>query len=280
MALGMAGGIQVIPVETALIIAGISLATTMSIFLFAKGWLKLIPILCGITVGYLASTAFGVVDFAPLFTALWVAVPNFVFPEWNLAAVLFIIPVAIAPAVEHFGDILTISSVTGKDYLKDPGIHRTLLGDGVATFVASMVGGPPNTTYSEVTGAVKLTGQYNPLVMTFGAVFAICFAFIGKIGAFLSTIPAPVMGGVMILLFGLIASLGIEQMIKNQIDLTVPKNLAILSVVLVSGIGGLFIPIGDFQLAGIGLAAIIGVTLNLIIPEPKKNDEPVTEVNF
>ena len=161
MALGMAGGIQVIPVETALIIAGISLATTMSIFLFAKGWLKLIPILCGITVGYLASTAFGVVDFAPLFTALWVAVPNFVFPEWNLAAVLFIIPVAIAPAVEHFGDILTISSVTGKDYLKDPGIHRTLLGDGVATFVASMVGGPPNTTYSEVTGAVKQTGQYN-----------------------------------------------------------------------------------------------------------------------
>ncbi|WFN34619.1 uracil-xanthine permease family protein [Methanogenium sp. S4BF] len=280
MALGMAGDTQVIPVETALIIAGISLVTTMVIFLFAKGWLKLIPILCGIAVGYIASIALGVVNFAPLSTAAWVAAPNFVFPEWNLAAVLFIIPVAIAPAIEHFGDILTISSVTGKDYLKDPGVHRTLLGDGVATFFASMVGGPPNTTYSEVTGAVKLTGHFNPLVMTFGAVFAICFAFIGKIGAFLSTIPGPVMGGVLILLFGLIASLGIEQMVKNQVDLTVPKNLAILAVVLVSGIGGLFIPIGDFQLAGIGLAAIIGVALNLIIPEPKKGEEPVVEVDF
>ena len=125
-----------------------------------------------------------------------------------------------------------------------------------------------------------MTGHFNPILMTFGAIFAICFAFIGKVGAFLSTIPGPVMGGVLILLFGLIASLGIEQMVKNQVDLTVPKNLAILAVVLVSGIGGLFIPIGDFQLAGIGLAAIIGVVLNLIIPEPKKGEEPVVEVDF
>lgn len=280
LAVGLSGDIQAIPVNTALIISGISLLTTMVIFLFAKGWLKIIPVLCGVTIGYMTSVVLGVVNFAPICTASWIVTPNFVFPEWNLAAILFIIPVAIAPAIEHFGDILTISSVTGKDYVKDPGIHRTLLGDGVATIFASLVGGPPNTTYSEVTGAVKLTGHFNPLLMTFGAFFAILFAFIGKVGAFLSTIPGPVMGGVLILLFGLIASLGIEQMVKNQIDLTVPKNLAILAVVLVSGIGGLFIPIGDFQLAGIGLAAIIGVVLHLIIPEPKKEEELAVEGDF
>jgi uracil permease len=280
LAVGLSGDIQAIPVNTALIISGISLLTTMVIFLFAKGWLKIIPVLCGVTIGYMTSVVLGVVNFAPICTASWIVTPNFVFPEWNLAAILFIIPVAIAPAIEHFGDILTISSVTGKDYVKDPGIHRTLLGDGVATIFASLVGGPPNTTYSEVTGAVKLTGHFNPLLMTFGAIFAIIFAFIGKVGAFLSTIPGPVMGGVLILLFGLIASLGIEQMVKNQIDLTVPKNLAILAVVLVSGIGGLFIPIGDFQLAGIGLAAIIGVVLHLIIPEPKKEEELAVEGDF
>ncbi|WP_281175350.1 solute carrier family 23 protein [Methanogenium cariaci] len=146
MAVGLAGDTQVVPVNTALIISGISLLTTMVIFLFAKGWLKLIPILCGIAVGYVVSVALGVVNFAPIAKATWLAVPQFVFPpEWNLAAVLFILPVAIAPAIEHFGDILTISSVTGKDYLKDPGVHRTLLGDGVATFVAALAGGPPPT---------------------------------------------------------------------------------------------------------------------------------------
>jgi len=143
-----------------------------------------------------------------------------------------------------------------------------MLGDGIATIFASFVGGPPNTTYSEVTGAVALTGAYSPVIMTIAAVFAIVFAFVGKIGAALQSIRAPVMGGVMILLFGLIASLGIKQLIVNRVDLAGRKNVVILSLVLVTGIGGLFVPIGEFELAGIGLAALIGVILNLLIPEP------------
>ncbi|WOF17099.1 uracil-xanthine permease [Methanoplanus sp. FWC-SCC4] len=274
MALGLAGDVQVIPVETALIIAGISLLTTLAMFIFAKGWFKLIPILCGIAVGYLVSLFFGVVNLTEFYAADIIAVPHFVLPEWNLAAILFIVPVAIAPAIEHFGDILAIGSVTGKDYLKDPGVQNTMLGDGVATFVASFIGGPPNTTYSEVTGAVALTKMYDPKIMTFGAIFAILFAFVAKIGAFLHSIPIPVMGGVMILLFGLIASLGIDQLIKNKVDLSCQKNIVILSLVLVTGIGGLFIPLGEFKLAGIGLAAIIGVILNFVIPAPKECSEP------
>ncbi|TAJ45035.1 uracil-xanthine permease family protein [Methanofollis fontis] len=272
MALGMNGDIQVIPVAIALIIAGISLLTTLCVFIFGRGWFKLIPILCGIGAGYLASAAFGILDISSVVSAPWIGVPNFVFPEWNLEAVLFIVPVAIAPAIEHFGDILTIGSVTGKNYLEDPGIHRTMLGDGIATFVASFLGGPPNTTYSEVTGAVALTKQFNPFIMTAAAICAILFAFVSKIGAALHSIPGPVMGGVMILLFGLIASLGINQLITNRVDLSVQKNIVIISIVLVAGIGGLFIPIGDFELAGIGLAAIVGVVLNLVIPEPVSGD--------
>ncbi|MBN2733759.1 MAG: uracil-xanthine permease [Methanomicrobiaceae archaeon] len=268
-ALGRSGDTQVIPVEIALILAGISLLTTIAVFAYAKGWMKLVPILCGIAVGYIASIVLGVVNFSGLSESAWIAVPQFVLPEWNLAAIIFIVPFAIAPAIEHFGDILAIGSVTGKDYLKDPGIHKTMLGDGIATFIASFIGGPPNTTYSEVTGAVALTKAYNPLIMTSAAIFAIIFAFIGKIGAFLLTIPLPVMGGVMILLFGLIASLGIDQLVRNKVNLRSSKNLIILSIVLVTGVGGLFVPIGDAQIAGVGLAAILGVILNLVLPEPK-----------
>ena len=275
MALGKSGDLQVIPVETALIVAGISLITTLAVFIFTKGWLRLVPILFGITTGYLASLWFGLVDFKGVFSAGWIGLPDFVFPEWNPAAILFIVPVAIAPAIEHFGDILAIGSVTGKNYLKDPGVNRTMLGDGIATFFASFIGGPPNTTYSEVTGAVALTKVFNPWIMTAAAVIAIIFSFIGKIGAFLQTIPGPVMGGVMILLFGLIASLGIDQLIKNRVDLSNQKNIVILSLILVTGIGGLFIPIGEFKLAGIGLAAIIGVILNLVLPENVKSSEEV-----
>ena len=281
MALGLAGDTQVIPVHTALLIAGISLLTTLGIFIFTKGWLRLIPILCGIFVGYIAAALLGLVDFSTITTAAWVSVPHFVLPEWNLAAILFIVPVAIAPAIEHFGDILAIGSVTGKNYLKDPGIQNTMLGDGIATFVASFIGGPPNTTYSEVTGAVALTRQFNPVIMLCAAISAIIFAFIGKIGAILATVPGPVMGGVMMLLFGLIASIGINQLITNQVDLNSQRNLVIISLVLVIGIGGLFIPLGEFKLGGIGLAAIIGVILNLVIPkteDEKRNAEEIMEV--
>jgi uracil permease len=201
--------------------------------------------------------------------APWFAMPNFVLPEWNLQAILFILPVAIAPAIEHFGDILAIGGVTKKDYLKDPGIQNTLLGDGLATSLAGFLGGPPNTTYSEVTGAVTLTRAFNPAIMTWAAIWAIALSFIGKLGAFLQTIPTPVMGGILVLLFGAITVVGLSNLVGGREDLTKPRNLIIISMILVLGIGGMQFSIGTFTLGGIGLAGVVGVVLNLILPREK-----------
>lgn len=269
MAMGRTGdGSAVLfPERTALIISMISLATTILVSLLGKGMLRLIPILCGIIVGYLLSLAFGIVDFSPVSDAPWVAVPDFVFPEWNWQAVFFIVPVAIAPAIEHFGDVLAISSITGKNYLKEPGIHRTMMGDGIATSLASFLGGPPNTTYSEVTGAVALIRVFNPAIMTWAAVFAIALAFVGKVGALLQTIPTPVMGGIMLLLFGAIMVVGLNSLVRAGEDLMEPRNLAIVALILVFGIGGMSFSAGEFTLRGIGLAGILGVFLNLVLPK-------------
>jgi uracil permease len=216
------------------------------------------------------SIPFGLIDLSPVGKAAWFAMPGFVMPKFNLQAILFIVPVAIAPAIEHFGDILAIGSVTGKDYLKSPGIHRTLMGDGLATAFASFLGGPPNTTYSEVTGAVALTRVYNPGIMTWAALFAILMAFIGKVGALLQTVPVPVMGGIMLLLFGAITVVGLNTLVRAGEDLTEPRNLTIVALILVFGIGGMAFPIGEFTLGGIGLAGITGVILNLVLPRPKR----------
>ena len=268
MALGRTGdgAVVLVPQNQALMISMITLSVTVATALLARGFLKLIPILVGIVVGYVISLATGLVDFASVKAAAWISVPNFVLPQWNLQAIFFIVPVAIAPAIEHFGDILAIGNVTGKDYLKSPGIHRTLMGDGLATTLASMLGGPPNTTYSEVTGAVTLTRMFNPAVMTWAAVFAVLLAFIGKIGALLQSIPVPVMGGIMLLLFGAITVVGLNTLVKAGQDLTEPRNLTIIALVLVFGIGGMAFSISDFTIKGIGLAGIVGVLLNLILP--------------
>ncbi len=271
MALGKTGdgAIVLVPQSKALIISMITLFTTIFVSLLAKGMLKLIPILIGIIVGYIVSIPFGLIDLSPIAKAAWFAVPGFVFPEWNLQAIFFIVPVAIAPAIEHFGDILAIGSVTGKDYIKNPGIHRTMMGDGIATTLASFLGGPPNTTYSEVTGAVTLTKVFNPGIMTWAAIFAIALAFIGKIGAVLQTVPVPVMGGIMLLLFGAITVVGLNTLVRAGDDLTEPRNLSIVALILVFGIGGMAFPMGKFTLGGIGLAGITGVVLNLLLPGKK-----------
>jgi uracil permease len=271
MAMGKAGDGSVLVAEpTALLLSMVSLGTTILISLFGRGFLRLVPILSGIAVGYVLSFFFGLVDFSAVANAPWLAIPDFTFPQFNFQAILFIVPVAIAPAIEHFGDILAISSITGKNYLADPGIHRTLLGDGLATSLASCLGGPPNTTYSEVTGAVALTRVFNPAIMTWAALFAILLAFVGKVGALLRTIPVPVMGGIMILLFGTIMVVGINTLIREQLDLMEPRNLAIVAVIVVFGIGGMTLSAGEFSLKGIGLAGIVGVFLNLILPAPRK----------
>ncbi|SMC24966.1 uracil permease [Desulfacinum hydrothermale DSM 13146] len=269
MALGKTGdgSAVLVPEKTALVVSMISLATTILISLLGRGMIRLIPILCGIVVGYLLSIPLGLVSFEPVVKAPWFDVPHFVFPQWNWQAVLFIAPVAIAPAIEHFGDILAIGSVTGKDYLKDPGIHRTLLGDGLATSLAAFLGGPPNTTYSEVTGAVALIKIFNPAIMTIASCCAILLAFVGKLGALLQTIPVPVMGGILILLFGAITVVGLNTLVRAGEDLMEPRNMAIVALVVVFGIGGMAFSAGEFTIKGIGLAGICGVLLNLVLPE-------------
>ncbi len=256
--------------STAMIISLVALVTTIVVSIFGGGFLRLIPVLSGIAAGYLASLVLGVIDFKPVIEASWFALPNFTAPEWNLNAVLYIVPVALAPAIEHFGDILAIGSITGKDYVKDPGVENTMLGDGLATSLAAFFGGPPNTTYSEVTGAVALTRAFNPAIMTWAGICAILLAFVGKIGAFLSTIPSPVMGGIMILLFGMITVVGINTLVRAGKDLATPRNLIIISVILVSGIGGMKLSAGTFAIEKIGLAAILGLLLNFILPAEKK----------
>lgn len=269
MAVGKSGdgGIQLVNGDAAIWISAASLITTISFSVFAKGFFKLMPIMAGVVAGYCVSLGFGVVDFTPVIQASWLAMPNFTYPEFNINAILFMIPVAIAPAVEHVGDMLAISNVTGKDYLKKPGLHRTIAGDGIATIAASMFGAPPNTTYSEVTGAVMLTKAFNPIIMTWAAVTALVLAFVGKLGAVLQTIPVPVMGGIMILLFGSIATVGLNTLIKNQVDLHKARNLVIVAVTLVFGIGGMAFGIGEFSLQGISLCGIVAIVLNLILPD-------------
>jgi len=183
------------------------------------------------------------------------------------------IPVAIAPAIEHIGDVLAIGGVTGKNYLEKPGLQNTLLGDGIATSAAAFLGGPPNTTYSEVTGAVMLTRNFNPNVMIWAAVFAIGLAFVDKFGAVLLGMPVPVMGGILCLLFGSIAVVGLNTLVRNQVDLAQARNLCIVSVTLVFGIGGMVIGNDSFSLQGISLCGVVAIFLNLILP--KGEDENV-----
>jgi uracil permease len=271
MALGKSGdgALQLVDPSIALFISMAVLATTVLVSLLGKGMLKLIPILIGLTVGYVLSLAFGIVDFSGVEKSPWFAIPSFVFPVFHWEAILFILPIAIAPAVEHIGDITAISNITGKNFLAKPGLKRTLLGDGLATSAAAMLGGPPNTTYSEVTGAVALTKSFNPVIMTWAAFFAITLSFMGKTGAILSTIPVPVMGGIMVLLFGTIAVIGLRTLVTAQVDLSTSKNLAIVAVVLVFGLGGMHFSFGSFQLKGIALAAIAAILLNLFLPDEK-----------
>ena len=269
MAMGKTGDgvVQLIPFEQAIVISMLALLVTILVSLLGKGMFKLVPILMGITVGYLISLYFGLIDFSKISTASWFAMPNFVAPEFNWQAIIYILPIAIAPAIEHIGDMLAISNVTKQDYLKKPGLKNTLLGDGLATSVASLFGGPPNTTYSEVTGAVTVTKAYNPAIMTWAAIFAILLAFVGKLGALLATIPVPVMGGIMLLLFGIIATLGISTLSKSNVDFSCPRNMAIVSMILVFSIGGMTFNFGGVPFAGIGLGAIVGIILNLLLPK-------------
>jgi uracil permease len=271
MALGKTGdgAIELVAHDTALTISMITLVTTILASFLGKGMFKLIPILIGIIVGYITSLFFGIVNFDAVASASWFSIPNFTAPEFNLEAILYIVPIAIAPAIEHVGDMVAISAVTGKDFIKKPGLHRTLLGDGLATSAAAFLGGPPNTTYSEVTGAVALTKAFNPVIMTWAAGFAIFLSFSGKTGALLQSIPTPVMGGIMTLMFGAIAAIGMNSLVRSGEDLSETRNMVITSLVLVFGLGGMALNYGEFTLKGIGLSAMVAIVLNIILPQKK-----------
>lgn len=269
MAMGKDSGLQVKDYQL-IMISMASLLTTLIVAIWAKGFFKLVPIIAGIVVGYVMSWIMGIVNFQPVIDAPWFKIPDFTFPEFHWQAILYMIPIVIAPTIEHVGDIMAISSVTGKDYTREPGLQRTLLGDGLATSTAGFFGGPPCITYAEVIGAVTLTRNFKTRVMTWAAIWAILMSFIGKIGAFLSTIPTVVMGGIMVLLFGSIASVGINILIKHKVDLSVSRNMCIVSLVLVFGIGGMIFDFGSYALQGISLCGILAILLNLILPYPSK----------
>ena len=257
--------------KTNWIIASVSLLTAIIVVVFTKGLIRLIPIFVGIIVGYLTGLILGAIDFSPIRDAAWLGLPQFTMPEFSWGAILYMIPVAVAPIIEHVGDMYAIGGVAEKNFIENPGLHRTLLGDGIATSLAGFFGGVPNTTYSEVTGAISLTKVTNPFILRISAVTAIVFSLIGKVSGFLKTIPQAVLGGIMLLLFGLIASVGIKTLIDSKTEMGHTRNQVIVSVVLTVGIGGAVISWGNFSLAGIGLAAVVGIVLNLILPaEPQR----------
>ena len=251
---------------SAILLSMVSLLVTLVLAVFGRGLLRLVPIMGGIVVGYAMALLMGLVDFTAVKEAQWLALPSFTAPSFHWAAILFMIPVAIAPAVEHIGDMVAIGSVTRKNYLEKPGLHRTLLGDGLATVAATLFGGPPNTTYSEVTGAVTLTRAFNPYIMIAAACVAIVLAFVAKLGALLQSIPGPVMGGIMTLLFGSIAVVGMNTLVRAGQSLTAPRNLVVVSLILVFGIGGMQFGGDQFTLQGVSLAAVVGIVLNWLLP--------------
>ncbi len=264
------------------IVALITFLTTAIVMVRGKGFLKIVPFLIGIVVGYIASICLGLVDFTPVAEAAFFSMPNFILPFVNYApnfsALLTIAPIALVTMAEHIGDHTALSSIIGKDLLKNPGLDRTLLGDGIATFVAGMLGGPANTTYGENTSVVGMTKVASVWVIGLAAIIAICLAFLGKFTAIISTIPNPVLGGVSLLLYGFISVNGLKVLIENHIDFGKPKNIVVASTMLVLGLGGAAISIvfGDLSvtISGMSLAAIVGILLNLLLPDEKeKNTE-------
>jgi len=261
-------------------VALVTLAITIICSIFGRGFFSIIPVLLGIIGGYIFAYFQGLVDLKPVAEAKWFDVPDFVVPfvtytpEFSWKIVLLMVPVALVTISEHIGHQIVLGNVINRDLIEKPGLHRSIFGDGVATLIASVIGGPPNTTYGENIGVLAITKAYSVYLFIGSAVFAIMFGFIGKISALIHSIPTPVMGGVSILLFGVIASSGLRMMVDDKTDLSDKRNLMIASVILVIGIGGAVLRVGEsFQVEGMALAAIVGVLLNLLLPEMKQKQQ-------
>src|SRR6056297_280939 len=250
------------------VVAIAALAGAVIAAIFAKGFFKLVPIIVGLVTGYIVAVIVGMVDFSPVINNAWIGLPEFTVPAVNITAITIIAPVALVSMVEHVGDILAISETIGKgrELVTDPGIHRTMFGDGMATSLAGIFGGPPNTTYGENTGVLAITKVYDPVVMRIGATFAIAMAIVPKFGGLIETIPNPVIGGISFLLYGMIATIGIRTLVESQTDLKISRNLVIVATIIVLGLGGATLSLGRVEFSSLALAALAGVILNLILP--------------
>ncbi|MFR0610469.1 solute carrier family 23 protein [Limosilactobacillus mucosae] len=254
-------------------VAMLTLLITIAFNMFCKGFLGLIPILLGIVCGYVIACLFGIVDLAPVAAAHWFSLPDFQVPfvtyqpHFYWGAILSMAPIAFVTMTEHMGHIMVLNELTERNYFKDPGLNHTLAGDGTASIIAGFVGGPPVTSYGENIGVLAITRVHSVYVLAGAALFAVFFSFVGKLSALIESIPGPVIGGISFLLFGVIASSGLRVMIEDQIDFNKKRNLMISSVILVIGIGNAYLKLGQYQFSGLAVAAVLGIILNLILPD-------------
>lgn len=257
------------------LLAFVSLITAILVLTLCRGLMKLVPILSGVAVGYIVAVCMGEVDFTDVANASWIAMPVAfdTITHFSWSPFLYMLPVAIAPVIEHIGDVYVVSAVADKDFVKDPGLHRTMLGDGLACLCSAFLGGPPETTYSEVTGAMSITKVTSPAVIRISALTAICFSVVDKLSALPQSIPQAVLGGIMLLLFGTIASVGVQNLMQHRVDMNDTRNVIIISVMLTMGLGGAVLSGGSFAISGIGLSAVIGVVLNLVLPKTKAEEK-------
>ena len=254
-------------------LALVAIAIIIVANIWGKGMVKIIPILLGVVGSYIVALIAGQVDFTEVGKADFVGLQQFVIAKFDLTSILVMAPIAIAAMMEHIGDMSAISSTTGKNFIADPGLHRTLLGDGLATVVAGMFGGPANTTYGENTGVLALSKVYDPRVIRLAALYAIILSFSPKFDALVNSIPTAIVGGVSFVLYGLISAVGVRTVVENKVDLTKSRNLIIAAVIFVSGLGfsstgGITFTVGsaDITLTGLAIAALCGVILNAILP--------------
>lgn len=282
----------------------IALAAIVSIIIcniWGRGMIRIVPILIGVLVSYVLAACFGLVDFSAVKDAAWIGLPIYKDStaiaiadtrNWEMltTAIITIMPIALATMIEHIGDMCAISSTTGKNYLQDPGLHRTLMGDGLATAIASLFGAPANTTYGENTGVLNLTKVYDPRVIRIAAIFAIFFSFCPKFAAVVSAMPAATIGGVSLILYGMISAVGVRNVVENNVDFSSSRNVIIAAIILVLGIGinygveGGSIDLGFTKLSALAIAALVGIILNAILPgkdyEFGKDPKGDTAVNF
>ena len=270
------------------ILAIVALGVIIVCNIFGKGMVRIIPIILGIVVSYIVAIFMGKIDFQPVLDAAWIGLPvhTSAIAKFDLNAILMIVPIALATIMEHIGDMAAISATTGRNYIANPGLSRTLLGDGLATTMAGLLGGPANTTYGENTGVLAMTRIYDPRIMRIAACFAILLSFSPKVGALISTIPTAIIGGISFILYGMISAVGVRNVVESRVDFTKSRNLIIAAVILVSALGissGISFPIAGYTitLSGLAIAAILGILLNAVLPGNDyvfhKDDEPVPE---